>query len=115
MDHLGIVEKLCERISDTMENGNALYIYSAAIYDIWSVGSELEKNLIARIVKLWTELFEYNMIEGYKNTRYNESRPQRDDYYKRLIASGKIRYSDHKGLCAALDAVSTDTSKFDGF
>ena len=115
MEHLEILDKLCECISDTFEKDLPLYMYSAAIYDVWSKGSELEKNLIDRLVKLWAGELENKMREGYKATRHRPERPERADYYKSFIESRKTYYSDHKGLIAALDLVDTSTEGWDGY
>ena len=73
MTHLEILDKLCESIGTTLERGSAPYIYSAAIYDTWSVGTDLEKNLIDRLVKFWACELENAMTDGYKNTRHAQN------------------------------------------
>lgn len=103
MDHLAILEKLTENNSDILVRGSALYIYSAAIYDTWSTGSELEKNLINRLLPTWTEDFLHRFDESYRHTKYNAERPERDVYFEKWVADHKKHYSDHRGFVAALE------------
>ena len=45
MEHLAILEKIYDNFDDTFDTEKSIYIFAGAIYDTWSYGNELEKNL----------------------------------------------------------------------
>lgn len=104
MEQLAILEKIFENLSDTIEPGTATYIFAAAIYDTWcNSGNKLEENLAQRLVSTWEVELEEKMVEAYKKTKYDENRPEPDEYYKRWIVSCySNEYSNNLGIRRAL-------------
>ena len=109
MEQLAIVEKICESGSDVRNPSSPMYMFSAAIYDTWIVGSELEKNLIERFVEDWSIQFIQHMKKVYlRATEFNYANPphiEYNDFCKNWIQGTKKYYSTHKGMIAALDRV----------
>lgn len=112
MEQLAIVEKICESGSDVRSIGYPMYMFSAAIYDTWIVGSELEKNLIERFVEDWSATFVVHVKKAYlRATEYNyatKTHPphiEYDDFCRDWVNTQKKYYSDHKGMIAALNRV----------
>ena len=103
MAYLGILEKICDNLPDSLEPGTATYIYAASIYDTWCISdNKLEKNIAKRLVSLWQEELEVQMDDAYRNTKHQENRPERDDYYKKWIMNTYKSYSDNSGIQCAL-------------
>lgn len=103
MEQLAILEKICDNLFDSLEYGTATYIFAAAIYDTWwNNGTDLEKNLAKRLVSLWEGKLELQMIENYRETKYDKKRLEHDEYYKKWIESAYKRYSNNQGIQYAL-------------
>jgi len=104
MEHLAILEKICDNISDSLEPGTAIYIFAAAIYEDWTANNstQLENNLTKRLIKVWKAELEYQMIEAYKGTKYNLKRPEADDYYKKWLEGRNNLYRDNEGARRAV-------------
>jgi 2-polyprenyl-3-methyl-5-hydroxy-6-metoxy-1,4-benzoquinol methylase len=104
MEHLVILEKIIDNISDSLEPGTAIYIFSAAIYEAWSSDSsiQLEKNLAKRLVTVWKGELEYQMIEAYRGTKHSEKRLEPDDFYKKWLEGSNNLYKDNEGLRRAV-------------
>ena len=100
MEHLAILEKIIDNISDSLEPGTAIYIFAAAIYDDWisNNSTQLESNLAKRLIKVWKGELEEQMIEAYRKTKYDEKRLEADEYYKKWIENNYKRYNDNEGL-----------------
>jgi hypothetical protein len=109
MEQLAIIEKIYESGSDVRDTSTPMYIFSAAIYDIWISGSELEKNLIERFVEDWSATFVAHVKKAYlRATEFNYATPphiEYADFCKDWIQKQKKCYSDHKGMIAALNRV----------
>jgi hypothetical protein len=110
MEHLAIVEKIIDNISDSLEPKTAIYIFAAAIYDDWIAdnSTQLENNLAKRLTQVWKEELIYQMIEAYRKTKYDEIRPEADEYYKKWIESHYKLYNDNQGLKYALREIWND-------
>ncbi len=104
MEQLAILEKIIDNISDSLEPGTAIYIFSAAIYEDWTAGSstQLENNLAKRLITLWKAELEYQMIEAYKGTKYDSKRPEPDDFYKKWLEGRNNLYRDNEGVRRAV-------------
>lgn len=112
MEQLAIVEKIYESGSDVRDLSTPMYMFSAAIYDTWASGSDLEKNLIERFVEDWSATFVVHVKKAYlRATEYNyatKTHPPHidyDDFCRDWVQAQKKYYSDHKGMIAALDRV----------
>jgi hypothetical protein len=112
MEQLAIVEKIYESGSDVRDTSTPMYIFSAAIYDTWISGSELEKNLIERFVEDWSATFVAHVKKAYlRATEFNYATNmlpphiEYADFCKDWIQNTKKYYSTHKGMIAALDRV----------
>ena len=115
MDHFEIVEKLHEQTWDIIhDTRSSSYMISAAIYDTWSVGTELEKNLASRLVQSWSDVLECDMNEAFKDTRYwaDRPRPARSTYCADWVEKSRKVYTDHKGLLAALALIKLPEGYF---
>jgi hypothetical protein len=104
MEQLAILEKIIDNISDSLEPGTAIYIFAAAIYENWTANSstQLENNLAKRLISVWKDELNYQMIEAYKGTKYNIKRPESDDYYKSWLESKNKSYHDNEGARRAV-------------
>ena len=85
MEQLAILEKICDNMSSSMVPGTAMYIFTASIYDTWSNGNELEKNLARRLVGLWEKEFTGIINECYKKTKYQENKMEYNQFCKNWI------------------------------
>jgi hypothetical protein len=102
MEHLAILEKICDNIFDSMESGTPIYIFSAAIYDTWYHGTELEQNLAKRLVGIWMNELNGRVDDAYRETKYQENRREYDDYCKNWLENSYKNYNDNRGICEAL-------------
>jgi hypothetical protein len=102
MEHLTILEKIITNISDTLEHRSSIYIFAAAIYDTWFVGTEFEQNLAKRLVSVWENELNRQVEEGYRRTKYLENRPEFEDYYKKWLERSYKAYDDNKGIQTAV-------------
>jgi hypothetical protein len=103
MEQLSILEKICDNITNSLEPGTAIYIFTAAIYDSWWCnGNKLDENLAKRLISLWEVELTGKMYNAYRSTKYQENRPQHDDYYKRWIENSYKKYNDNNGIRCAL-------------
>ena len=107
MAHLDIVERICKS-NDWLYYDNeetAMYIYTAAIYDTWSVGTDLEKNLADRLVRLWSDELAQYMSTSYSATKFDDARPERAEFCAKWLESMKRTHDTHAGLLHALSLV----------
>ncbi len=103
MEQLTILERICESTFDSLESGTSSYIFAAAVYDTWYASdNKLEKNLAERLVSIWEEELEHRMIQAYRATKYDENRPEQEDYYKKWLESSYNNHSNNQGLRRAL-------------
>ncbi len=104
MEQLSIIEKICDNISDSLEPGTATYIFAAAIYDTWISDSstQLENNPAKRLFSVWKAELEYQMIEAYKETKYDSKRQEPDDFYKKWLEGRNNLYRDNEGTRRAV-------------
>ncbi len=107
MAHLEIVERICKS-NDWIYYDNedmAMYIYSAAIYDTWSVGTELEKNLAERLAQFWSDTLAQYMSTSYSATKFDSERSERAEFCAKWLESMKRTHDTHAGLLRALSLV----------
>lgn len=104
MEQFAIVEKIIDNLSDSLEPGTAIYIFAAAIWEDWIAdnSTQLESNLAKRLIQVWKGELEYQMIEAYRGTKYNEKRPEADDFYKKWLEGKNKLYKDNEGLRRAI-------------
>jgi hypothetical protein len=104
MEHLAILEKICNNISDSLEPGTAMYVFAAAIHDTWwsEKSTELEQNLAKRLVSLWKAELNEKLIQSYRNTQNDINRPEADDYYKKWLEKYYKKYNDNIGARRAV-------------
>jgi hypothetical protein len=104
MEHLAILEKICDNLFDSLEPTTPIYIFAAAIYDTWWApeSTELEKNLAKRVVDLWEAELNQRMIEAYRSTKNDKNRLEADNYYKKWLESYFKLYRDNKGARSAI-------------
>lgn len=102
MEHFTILEKICNNLPNSLEPGTTIYIFSAAIYDTWSNGTELEQNIAKKLITLWQSHLTITLTENYKKTKHHKNRPEYDNYCKKWIESKYKEYNDNKGIGCAL-------------
>jgi len=109
MEQLQVIEKLFESFTDTLDVDHPKYMYSGAIYDVWSVGTELERNLATRLKVEWATHLDNILKESYRNTRYNyialKPRPDFEDFKDSWKQSIRTKYCLHIGIQRALDSI----------
>ncbi len=106
MEHLAILEKICDNISDSLERDTVIYIFANAIYNTWSTSdNKLEENLAKGLVSKWESELTEQMQNSYRETKYQENRLENDDYYKKWIESKYKDYSNNKGIQLALSNI----------
>lgn len=106
MDQLAILEKICDRVYDSLEPGTAIYMFAAAIYDTWFwKGTDLEKNLAKRLTGIWEGELEERMIEAYKKIKNDEGRLEQEDYYRNWINSSYMTHNTNNGIRRALECI----------
>lgn len=71
-----IFEKLFNESCDCLVVGDYMYDYSIAICKTWSNGSDLEKNLIERLIIKWYNDLEYKLFTSYSAIKHNNDRLQ---------------------------------------
>ena len=106
MEHLAIFEKIYDNLSNSLEPGTSIYIFSVivtnSIYDNWDKGPDFERALAKRLVRRWEGELGRRMGTAYENTKYQEYRPEYDNFCKKWIEDAYKKYSDNKGICYAL-------------
>ena len=104
MEQLAILEKICDNIFDSLEPGTVIYIFAAAIWENWTSNNstQLENNLAQRLIQVWKAELEYQMIEAYRKTKYDENRPESDDFYKKWLEGRNNLYRDNEGARRAV-------------
>ncbi len=97
MEHLPILERICNNISDSLEPGKAMYIFAAAICDSWSddKSTTLERNLVSKLIQTWKTELEQKMVEAYKK---QENFQNEDEYYKKWLESHYKLYHDNHAV-----------------
>lgn len=84
-------------------------MYSGAIYDVWSVGTELERNLSSRLEVEWSNHLESMLGEAYRNTKYNyiigQQRPEYEDFKDSWKKRMQTKYCLHNGIKKALNLI----------
>lgn len=109
MEQLQVIEKLFDTFADTMDVDHPKYMYSGAIYDVWSVGTELERNLATRLQVEWANQLEHTLNDAYRKTRYNyiagRPRPEYEDFKDSWKKSMRTKYCLHIGIQRALDLI----------
>jgi hypothetical protein len=111
MEHLAILEKICDNFNDTLDIGKPIYIFAAAIYDTWSNGNELEKNLVKRLQDKWRLCLVKKLDNDVKgpdevdNDNYDEEFSEYDRKQKQWIEDNYRKYKDNKGIRWALDEI----------
>jgi hypothetical protein len=103
MNHLEVLEKIIDNLADSLEYGTATYIYSAAIYDSWSNGSDLEKNMAGRLVTMWIDELDNIMTNTYHSESLKDATLDRSDFCCHWVDGMRITHSTHKGLLKALE------------
>ncbi len=110
-DHFSVLQKICENITDSIKPGTAAYIYAAAVYDSWVVGSDLEKNIVNRLVEQWHNALVREMNDTYSQhvatcahfgSRYALKRMSHDEFCKEWVEERKKSYVSNMGLLCAL-------------
>ena len=107
MEQLQIIEKLFDNFTDTLNVDHPKYMYSGAIYDVWSVGTDLERNLACRLQVEWAFHLE-NLLKGaYPYTRFNviKPRPSYEEFKDSWKESMRTKYCTHIGIQRALDLI----------
>jgi hypothetical protein len=106
MEHLAIFEKIYDNLSNSLEPGTSIYIFSVivtnSIYDNWNTGTDFERALAKRLVSIWEGELGRRMGAAYENTKYQEHRPEYDNFCKKWIEDAYGKYRDNKGICYAL-------------
>ena len=107
MEQLQVIEKLFDRFTDTLDVNHPKYMYSGAIYDVWSVGTELERNLATRLQVEWASHLENLLKDAYPYTRFNviKPRPSYEDFKDSWKQSMRTKYCLHIGIQRALDLI----------
>ncbi len=109
MEQLQIIEKLFDGFTYTLDVDHPKYMYSGAIYDVWNVGTELERNLACRLQVEWANHLENMLNDAYRNTRYHyitgKSRPEFQDFKDSWKQSMRTKYCLHIGIQRALDLI----------
>jgi hypothetical protein len=115
--HLEILEKICESNAwitceyDDDGRYKAMYIYTSGIYNTWSNGSELEKQLANNLVTEWQGELEYRMRMAYSDTKHSPGRLEADEFYKVWCLNMKKKFHNHLGLQRAVFKLCFDTLK----
>ena len=106
MEHLAIFEKIRDNLFDTLEPGKSIYvfavIFTTAIYDNWNNVTELERNIANKLRSIWEGELGRRMDGAYENTRYQEHRPEYNNFCKKWIEDAYGKYRDNKGIRYAL-------------
>lgn len=106
--HLAILEKICESNAwitceyDDDGRYKAMYIYTSGIYNTWSNGSELEKQLAHDLVDVWQDEIEYRMRMAYSDTKHSPGRPEMNEFYQAWCYGMKKKFHNHIGLQKAV-------------
>lgn len=106
IEHLTILQKLHDSVHDILIHTTATHTYAAAIYDTWSQGTELEKNLANRLVDRWHKVLLGVLTIDYryhKETYTSFSNlKSHDEYCKNWVESRIKMYAGNAGLQLAL-------------
>jgi len=106
MEHLAIFEKIRDNLFDTLEPGKSIYvfavIFTTAIYDNWNNVTELERNIANKLRSIWEGELARRMDAAYENTRYQEHRPEYNNFCKKWIEDAYVKYHDNNGIRYAL-------------
>ena len=109
MDQLQVIEKLFETFSNTLDREHHMYLYSAAIFDVWSVGTDLEKNLSHRLVVEWSTHLWGMLNDAYRKTKYNyitgKTRPEFEEFKDNWKKGMRDLHTLHHGIQRALDLI----------
>ncbi len=114
MDHFSILQKICDNITDSLNPGTAAYIYAAAIYDSWVVGTDIEKNIANRLVELWHTELVRKMNDAFSQekrtwahfgSRYALKQIPHDEFCRTWVDTRIKQFADNKGLRCALQKV----------
>ncbi len=117
IEHLTILQKLHDSVHDILIHTTATHTYAAAIYDTWSQGTELEKNLANRLVDKWHKIMLKQLTDDYYdycafNLTYEELHSSDvklkakvksyDEYCKEWVEPRMQSYAGNAGLQLAL-------------
>ena len=106
MENLAIFEKIHDNLSNSLELGTSIYIFGVivtnSIYDNWNTCTDFERALAKRLVSIWEGELGRSMDVSYENTRYQEHRPEYDNFCKKWIEDAYVKYHDNRGIRYAL-------------
>jgi hypothetical protein len=106
MEYLPILEKICDNAANSITAGTHIYIFAAAIYDTWSMGNELEKNMANRLMLFWKTRLENKLKWEYGCTHSHPNRLNYDVYCKKWVNEQLNIYKDHNGIKTALELIA---------
>lgn len=119
VEHLEILNKIFLDTEATLWPTRPMYTFTAAVYDTWHAGTELEKNLAARLTDKWKVILNGEMECSWSAARKRDQTPSscnslkpfattRDTYCQKWIDDKYTMYKDHEGLRCALRNIWSD-------
>ena len=90
----------------TIDKETSEYHFSAALYDTWIKGNELQQRLAKRLVFKWMSEIRDSIDKEYRDHKYDLSWPFTNNYpiyFKKELDKYKIIYMDHNGILSAVE------------